>query len=58
MKTDGGNGGEYGHINIRRLKHAVHGAETSGGIWKVVDVGNVQVGGAPHWERRWGVGVR
>ena len=40
-----GNGG--------RRRHAARGIETSYGGWWVAGVGDVQVGGAYHWERRW-----
>ena len=38
-------------------RHAARGTETSDGGWRVAGVGDVQVGGASHWERRWGEGA-
>ena len=36
-----------------RRRHAVWGAEKSGGGWQVAGAGNIQVDGASHQERRW-----
>ena len=42
--------------NGSRHRHAVQGAGMSGRGWRVVGAGDVQVGGALHWERRRGAG--
>ena len=49
-------GGYNSHRNGGRLRHALRGAETSGGGCRVAGAGNVQVGGALRQERRWGAG--
>ena len=49
-------GGEHSHRNDDRRRHAARGAETSSGGWQVASAGDVQVGGALRWERRWGAG--
>ena len=43
-------------INGGIRSHAERGAETSGGGWQVAGVGNIQVGGDSHRERKWGTG--
>ena len=43
--TSTGNGG--------RRTNAAWGTGTSGGVWRVVGAGNVQVGSAFHRDRRW-----
>ena len=37
-------------------KHAVRGSETSGGVWRVADAGNVQMGSSLNRNRKWGPG--
>ena len=44
------------HGNGSRCRHAEQGARESGGSWRVAGAGDTQVGGASHWERRWGAG--
>ena len=39
-------GGHTVTVNGDRRRHVARGAYTSGGVWQVVDVGNVQVSGA------------
>ena len=41
-------------VNSARRSHAAQGAETSHVGWRVAGVGDVQVVGASHQERRWG----
>ena len=48
---ENGRGNDSGH------RHAVWGAETRGGSWRVAGVGYVQVYEGLLRERRWGVGV-
>ena len=57
VQGKGDNGEENGCGNDRRRRNAERGAETSGRIWGVVGVDDVQVDGALRRERRWGVGV-
>ena len=49
-------GGANRHGNDSRCRHAARGVGTSGGGWRAVGVGDVQMGGASHRERRWGAG--
>ena len=44
--------GRTAALNGGRCRHKVRGAETSGGGWHVVSVGNNQVENALHRERR------
>ena len=41
-------------VNSARRSHAAQGAETSHVGWRVAGVGDVQVVGDSHQERRWG----
>ena len=49
-------GGQSNAGNGGRRRQAVQGAETSGRGWRVAIVGDVQVSGAPLWEKWWGLG--
>ena len=55
-----GQGQQMGELNVTgnggRHMHVVQGAGTCGRGWRVEGTGDVQVGGASHWEKRWGVG--
>ena len=39
--------------NYARLRHAVRGLGTSGGVWKIVGAGDAQVNGAVRQDGRW-----
>ena len=56
-QAEEGKGGltDAGHSS--RSIHAAQVVETSGGGWRVLDVGEFQVDIIPHQERRWGAGV-
>ena len=54
----GKRGGRTVMGNDSRRRHAVLGAGMSGAGWQVAGVGDVQVGGASHGERRWGGGEK
>ena len=43
--------------NGGRRRNAARSAEMNGGGWRGAGAGDVQVGGASHRERRWGLGV-
>ena len=45
-------GGQTYARNGGRHRDMTRGADTSGGGWRVAGVGDVQVDGAPRWERR------
>ena len=47
-------GEAHRHRNGSRRRHVALDAGTSGGGWRVAGAGDSQVGGASHWERRWG----
>ena len=49
--------GENIRRNDSRHMHTARGTETIIIIWRLAGVGNVQVDGALHRERRWGAGV-
>ena len=51
-------GGANRHRNGSRHRHAARGTGARRGGWQAAGVGDVQVGGASHWERRWGAGAR
>ena len=57
MQAEGVNQGENRRGNGSRSRHTARGAEISGGSWRLVGVGDVQVDGATIQERRWGGGA-
>ena len=50
-------GGANGSGRRGRRRHVVRGAGTSGGGWRVVGTGDVQVDVVMFRERRWGAGM-
>ena len=57
VQAEGNTGGDNGHRNGSRRRHATRGVDTSGGIWKVAGVGDPQVDGGLRQERWRGAGV-
>ena len=51
------NGGRTEAVHGGRCRHTVWGAETSGGDWRVVGVGEAQVEDVPHRDKRWGADI-
>ena len=51
-------GGAHRHGPWRKDGHTMRGAETKGGGWQVVGVGDVQAEGALCQYRRWVAGAR